>query len=142
MSYGTLPKIDLASIDLSAEERQIAERILNKGELRASKPTIRYSIVERTREIGGKSFTGKYREPDEIGGKAAYVWRNVAFSVSPIGKHQCLPVTADFDLPENDYHKRRALAKELDKLVDKIVAAVPKSQWHGIRRWSRAFGAA
>jgi hypothetical protein len=101
MSYGTLPKIDLASIDLSAEERQIAERILNKGELRASKPTIR-----------------------------------------PIGKHQCLPVTADFDLPENDYHKRRALAKELDKLVDKIVAAVPKSQWHGIRRWSRAFGAA
>ncbi len=123
--------IDLAAIDLTAEERQIAERILNKGALRASKPTIKWSTVERTKEIGGQSFTGKYREPDEIGGKAAYVWRNVAFTVSPIGKHHCMPITADFDLPENDYKKRRAMALELDQLVNKIVAAVPKNQWRG-----------
>lgn len=139
ISSSKMPAIDLSKIDLTAEERQIAERILNKGYLRASKPTIKYSKVTRP-----CSFTGKmkeYSEPDSIGGRAAYVWRMVAFTISPIGKHHCMPCTADFDLPcSGNYEERRALAKEMDELANKIIAAVPRDQHYGTKRWARAFG--
>lgn len=128
----SMPAIDLDACELTAEERQIAERIVNRGKLRASKPKIEYSTVERN----GR----KYRQPDEIGGRAAYVWRMVTFSISPIGQHHCMPCTADFDIPVDGYQERRAEAKRLDMLVDKIIASVPKTQHHGTMRWARALG--
>lgn len=128
-----MPAIDLGAIQLTSAERQIAERILNRGSLRASKPTIAYTTETNDRGI-------KVRQPDEIGGKAAYLWRMVAFTLSPISKHHCMPCTADFDLPERNYDSRRALAKELDALADRIIASVPKSEHYGTQRWARAFG--
>jgi len=129
----SMPKINLDNCNLTTEERVIAERILNKGQLRASKPAIKYTIKEQD------CYPRRIRVPDELGGKAAYVWRMVAFSISPKPQHQCMPMTADFDLP-GDYTETRELAKELDKLVDKIIASVPKSEWYGVRRWGQAFG--
>jgi heme exporter protein D len=128
-----MPKIDLTAVAMTAEERQIAERILNKGALRASKPAIAYTTYVNERGL-------KLRQPDDIGGKAAYVWRMVAFTLSPVAKHHCMPCTADFDLPERDYQLRRQMAKQLDTLVDRIIASVPKSQQHGTMRWARALG--
>lgn len=134
-----MPAIDLDAIELTAAERAIAERILNGGALRASKPKIVYTkaiVPCKYRPSGEKEIS----RPDELGGKAAYVWRMVAFTISPIGKHHCMPVTADFDLPEDDMAKRREMAKELDTLANKIIASVPRHQHHGTMRWARAFG--
>jgi hypothetical protein len=88
-------------------------RISNKGALRASKPR------------------------DD--GEAAYVWRMTAFLISPISQHQCMPVTADWDIKAS-YAERREITKRLDKVVDAIVDGVPKTQWHGVTRWGQAFG--
>lgn len=129
-----MPAIPLSH--LSADELAIAGAIIatkgkNKGLLRASKPKVEYTIVEKD----GR----KLRMPTLETGRAAYVWRMVAFQVSPIGQHHCLPILADFDLP-GSVEEARAEAKRLDVLVEKIVNAIPKSQWSGIHRWARALG--
>jgi hypothetical protein len=105
-------------------------------------------IINKVLKIGGvvRATKPKVIESNPITGKAAYVWRMVVFQVSPKPPHQCMPVTANFDLPAYDENGKwssvisRGMEKELDKLVNHIVDSVPKAQWHGINRWGRAFG--
>jgi hypothetical protein len=123
-----MPSVPVAG--LSDEAKRYAVAISNKGKLRASKPPIEYRIEVRD----GR----KIREP-VVGGGEAYVWRMVAFSISPISSHHCMPRTADFDIP-GMFDERRFEAKRLDAIVDEIVKAVPKSERHGILRWGRAYG--
>ena len=133
-----MPIVDLKKLqaELEPKEYSIARRIVgrqgkNKGRLRASKPPVN-------------------NELDPQSGKAAYVWRMVAFMTSPIPAHSCMPMTADWDLPVSSayigdtidltgkYTERRAMMAELDKLVDKIVATMPVSE--GALSWARGFG--
>jgi hypothetical protein len=126
-----MPRIDVDAVpDLSEKERAVvrlidATRGDDAGTLRRSKPAIKAN--------------------DPLTGLAAYVWRMVAFSVSPIRQHQCMPVTADFDLPdaelpagEHKFGARRELAKQWDVVVDKVIHCIPKSEWHGVRTWGHA----
>lgn len=114
------------------EYSRIVEIVVKySDEIRASKPKLNGQL-----------------DPDwYIKSKAAYVWRMVVFMVSKQRQHQCMPVCADFDLPAQDEKGKwscsiaREMAKELDQVVDVIVNAVPKSQWHGISRWGKALGA-
>jgi len=126
-----MPAVDMTQlvVTLTAPERTLVTRIVRpsavdnysgREQLRASKPK-----VDR-------------RDPES--GKAAYVWRMVVFMVSPRPRHHCMPVCAEFDLPERDYDRRRELVKELDALVDKIVDAVDPREWHGAIRWGQAYG--
>ncbi len=112
-----MPAIPMDTLSESA--RTYADLITVKGTLRASKPTV--------------------KRDSEITGSAAYVWRMVAFQVSPNPKHQCMPVCATFDLM-GEYEHRKYLAEELDLIVKEIVDAVPPQEWHGIIRWGQAFG--
>jgi hypothetical protein len=73
-------------------------------------------------------------------GEVMYVWRMVAFAISTNPKHHCLPMCADFDVRIADYRERLARTRELDLIADAIVDTVPPSLWHGVARWSRAFG--
>jgi hypothetical protein len=119
-----MPQINLAAADLSSEEYALCLPIVstkgkNKGALRASKPS--------------------------GNGDSAYIWRMVAFQISPIGQHHCLPMCADFDIEvpatvtrEERYEWRKNRAKELNAIADKLVNQIPKSEWHGIRRWKTA----
>lgn len=114
--------IDLTAANLNEEDMKIAEQIVKRnGQLYASKPK-------------------------KASGEAQYVWRMVVFMVSNKPAHQCIPVTAEFDLPdkywngENAHELRRARTKELDKLADAIIDTVPKHQWHGVMRWGHALG--
>lgn len=142
--YATMPIIDLNALreQVTDEEFAILRRCIatqgkNKGRLRASKPMV--------------------NRQDPLSGKAAYVWRNIAFLVSPVGQHQCIPVTAEWDLPIHvtlppvsdpaysdcalaKHEARRQMSKELDTLVDKVVNTIPKEEWYGVTRWARALG--
>jgi hypothetical protein len=123
-----MPEINLESLNLTSEEMEIAKLIIARGKLRATKPVVE-KIVE-----------GRYRvTKNRYQGYAYYVWRMVAFQVSPIASHWCMPVLADFDMVE-PYAERRAKCKELDKLCDKITNSIPKEKWYGILRWGRAMG--
>lgn len=115
-----MPKVNKNKVvAMTAEETELFNIVVKKdNSIRASKPKV-------------ISYTT---------GMAAYVWRMTVFMVSPKPAHQCMPVCADFDLDVKDFAARRALTKELDKLVDKIVNAVDKTEWHGISRWGRALG--
>lgn len=113
--------------DLTADEMLIFQCIQGRGgRLRASKPAI-----DKTNPITGK---------------AAYVWRLVAFMVSEKSQHHCVPVTADFDLPAYDEAGKwscrlaHQMADGLDPLIKKITNAIPLSQSHGAVRWGRALG--
>ena len=118
------PIIDISKLNLSGRDLEIAKKLLGRGSrLRTSKP--------------------------KDDGEAAYVWRMVAFQCSTNPQHWCMPMTADFDMPEeywdrNDIHgaakKRRARTEELKKIEDAIMENIPKSEWHGVRRWARALG--
>ena len=139
----TMPSFDTDNLrnTLSADDFAIYQGIIstqgkNKGCLRAAKPKV----------------------TDLQSAKVAYVWRMVAFQVSPIGQHHCLPFGADFDLrteyfvpgipaygqpgyrelTDQAWALRGALLKELDALADKIAKGVPAI---GIMRWGRALGA-
>jgi hypothetical protein len=122
MAHSVMPTINVAALmnELSREEFALVEPIIatqgkNAGRLRASKPS----------------------QCDE---RSMYIWRLVAFYVSPMRQHQCMPVTADFDLPGENYHERMMLAHKMDAIVDKVTDAIPMSEWHGIKRWGQAYG--
>jgi hypothetical protein len=121
-----MPRLNLSALEaildpaeLALAKRCIASRGANKGCLRASKPPV--------------------SSDDPESGKAAYLWRMIAFTASPKRQHQCLPICADFDLP-GSYEGRRFLARELDALADKVLETIPKSQHHGTHSWGKAFG--
>lgn len=116
----------------------IARRIVNSrnGELRASKPKVQEQVKVADDSIYG--YTYRHLTP-EAQGDAAYVWRMVAFMVSQNRQHQCMPVTAEFDLG-GTYTERMSRAKTLDALVDKIVKIVPMRECHGALRWGKALG--
>jgi hypothetical protein len=133
MHHREMPLIPLDH--LTDSEKALATRIIatkgkNKGRLRASKPEITTYIVE--------SKGRKYHESEEESGKAAYLWRMVAFSVSPLSQHHCIPIMADCDLPYFTVttEQHTAMRKEMDALADKITSAIPKAEWHGVRRWA------
>lgn len=112
---------------LTGENLKITDLVVKKdGSIRATKP--------------------KVDKLNPFTGKAAYVWRMVCFMVSPKPAHMYIPCTADFDLPAYDENGNwrspiaREMAKPLDEVVNVIVDAVKKSEWHGVHRWSRAFG--
>jgi len=109
-----MPRIDLYLLHttLSQEDYAIVRRIVNKWRLKASRPIIKSS--------------------DESA-YAAYVWRMVAFYVSPRTVHHCLPVSAFFYLPRGT---EKDLIKRLDRLVSKIIDTVPKDEWHGVKIWA------
>ena len=114
--------------DLEQEFGRVADLVLrgSTNQIRATKPKVSKD------------------NPDT--GYAAYVWRMVAFQVSPNGQHQCMPVTANFDLPAYDEDGQwrtaisRDMEKKMDMLVDCIVNCVPRHLHHGINRWGRALG--
>jgi hypothetical protein len=115
----TSAKIDFSKINLSGRDLEIAKACIGRdGGLRSSKPK---------------------------DGEAAYVWRMAAFTISTNPKHHCMPVTAEFDLPEQYWgpgrsDARHARIKELDVIEMALVDAVPKEQWYGVRRWAGALG--
>jgi hypothetical protein len=127
-----MPKVnkDAAKNKLAdnAEGLAILDILIKKdGTLRASKPKV---------------------TDDPITGKAAYVWRMACFMVSPKRQHQCMPCTADFDLPAINEETgkwgcaaAREMAKTLKPVEDAIVDSVDKSDWHGVIRWGQVFGA-
>ena len=110
-----MPKIDLDLVDLTPTERTLAQEIFKaNGTLYASKP--------------GKAS-----------GEGKYLWRMVAFGVSPHAKHHCLPVTAYFDLG-GEYSEVMDRSKELDDLATKLEQAVPVLERHGTMQWGRVLG--
>jgi len=139
-----MPRIDLVKLStlLSAEDMVLVKGIIatrgdNKGCLRASKPR-----VTRTEVTDLSSPYGSRIEKDEIEGKTAYVWRMVAFMISPKAAHHCMPCTVDFDLPLKSITgpEAKAMRSDLDRIVDVVVDSVPMSSWHGIRRWGNVYG--
>jgi hypothetical protein len=103
------------------QKEQIINKVFVRGKLRASKPKLK-------------------EETKFVDGCACYVWRMASFMVSNNSKLWCMPVTADFDIPEANYSVRKSIAKELDILVDAIVNMTPPAERHGVNRWARAYG--
>ena len=85
---------------------------------------------------------GRLRATKPKGGEETYVWRLIAFSLSPRPSHMCIPTTHDFGMWDQypDWDERTARTKELDKVVAAIVNTVPLTQQPGTMRWARAFG--
>ena len=114
--------------DFTPEEKEIINIVVKKnGEIRATKP--------------------KIDEENPTTGKAAYVWRKVVFMVSKKPAHNCMPITADFDLPAVDettgkwsYKDAMEMSKKLKGLEDAIIHSIPVDKWHGVNRWGRALG--
>ena len=140
----SMPKIDLVKLSgiLSEEDMILVKGIVatqgkNKGCLRASKPK-----VTRTRVVDSSSNYGYRVEVDPIEGQTAYVWRMVAFMISPKPAHHCMPCTVDFDLPVESIvgSEAKAMRAYLDWIVDVVVDSIPMNQWHGIRRWGNVLG--
>lgn len=132
--------------DMPVINIQTASQFMPGGVMTLDMIRIAQDVIRATKS---SPFVGSLRSSKPKNGEAAYVWRMVAFQVSPISQHQCMPVTADFDMParywdrkaDPDCHnKRRDRTKELDQLVDALVNTVNKRQWHGVHRWAHALG--
>jgi hypothetical protein len=118
-----MPFINIESLQVSEDDMKIVNLIHVNGRLKSSKPKM-----------------SKKHSDEMLVGMAAYVWRMVVFSLSMKREHQCMPVTADFDIPIRNYTERRELTKKLDVLADAVINTVPPTQWYGVHRWARALG--
>lgn len=101
------------------------------------------SILNQIFKNDGSLYKSK---PKKASGDAKYVWRMLAFYMSKNRQHQCMPVTADFDLETYDEngkwsanlaHKK---AKDLDEIVDSVLKTIKSSDLPGLNRWKKAFG--
>lgn len=131
---------DLQNGNFTQEKLEIAKGIFTRsGEFRASKP----KVVKKSVKVVADCFLGysyNYANKKEIiQGETAYVWRMVAFFISSNRQHQCMPVTAYFDL-NGTVKEQNKRAKELDVLVDKITKLVPLHKQSGTLNWGRALG--
>ena len=99
-------------------------------------------IVKQVFKNDGSLYKSK---PTKASGEAKYVWRMLAFYMSTNRQHQCMPVTADFDLETYDEngkwsanlaHKK---AKELDEVVNNVLKTIPNNNLPGLKRWKKAF---
>ena len=74
-------------------------------------------------------------------GHGDYVWRMLAFFLSPLPIHHHLPMNAPFyagtaeDGTLLNHDVWTQLQKALDVIVDEIMAVIPKKDWHGVQRW-------
>jgi len=126
---------DHAVTGIAAAMQIIATQGKNRGCLRASKPPMHETIVERVRY----DHTGRYRDSSLADCAAAQVWRYVAFEASPLGQHQCLPVMADFDAPfDMSAEESRRFAKWCQSVADVILTTIRDKP--GLNRWGRALG--
>lgn len=111
-----MPKIDMMALwrKLPASDMAIIRRIVKPKsfQLKGSRPKLHDSDESRY---------------------AAYVWRMVAFYVSPNSQHHCIPTTCFWWLPKGSDGK---VMQRLNGLVDKITATVPRQEWWGVRAWS------
>ena len=143
MKYNNqMPIISLDKLNLTQKQLELVQGIINSktGQLRASKPPTAIKVeFEDSAEFFGR-YLDYTSEADAKTGKTAYIWRMCVFFLSNQSSHQCMPVTADFDLPGKNMAERRIVAKELDIIVDAIINVIPLSQQPGTVRWGRAFG--
>jgi hypothetical protein len=133
-----------------------------------------YNIVSDCFVNRGGNVRLRSSRPNKAAGATQYIWRMIAFIVSPNPQHHCMPIGADFYILDSEYahrtdeyipqyrydsdretvanwsqktwdmmhrgEKRKKYVKEeLDPIVDIIVEIIPKNQWYGAKRWSKAF---
>jgi len=110
-----MPRIDLTVLwkKLSKDDMAIVRRIIREDTWR----------LRTTRPILRESNESRY---------AAYVWRMVAFLVSPNSKHHCMPTTCFWWLPKN---MDKTAMQRLNRLVDEITDTVPANEWWGCLAW-------
>ena len=117
-----MPTINLDTVEnLTKEERALVQQIL---------------------KANGTLYSSK---PKKAQGDAQYLWRMVAFGISPIQQHHCMPVMADFDIEvdkssSDRFDTMRSKAKVLDELAHRIEKSLPIAERHGTMAWGRALG--
>ena len=136
------PVIDPETLPMSEADKALVRGIVatrgeNKGRLRASCP----SMPKKVRVRDASSFSGwDYVYADQAGinaGRTAYIWRHVAFNVSPDSQHHCMPCTDIFYI--QDWTDKAEIAR-LDAIVDVVVKSIDPRLWYGVNRWGRALG--
>lgn len=120
---------------LEAAQAISATQGQNKGCLRAAKPKMHESVIERERF----SFTDEYRTYPLADCAAAQIWRYVAFEASPMGQHHCMPVMADFDCPfDMSAGERRQFADWCQSVAHIVLTTIKHKP--GLDRWGHALG--
>lgn len=121
-----MPRMNLDMVDMSTwtEDQKLAFSLIHKnGVLKVAKP-------KATKKVSDKMVVGM----------AAYMWRMLTFYTVNRHPYVCMPVTADWDIPQK-YDERRATVEILNVLVEQVLDnAIPKSEWKGIMRWGNALG--
>jgi hypothetical protein len=73
---------------------------------------------------------------------ANYIWRILCFDFCDFAPHNCMPVTANWDIrrafAELPLPKREAWIATLNEAVGQIEATIPADQHYGAIRWGRA----
>lgn len=117
--------------------RSITDQLLT-GMPRVDKSKLTRGAYFYASEITKPDGTLYASKPGKATPEGRYVWRMVVHMVSPRPAHQCMPVTAYFEL--GPYTEVKGLLDELDAIADQIIDAVPVEQWHGVKRWGRTLG--
>jgi len=96
-----------------------------------------YAIAEKCCATRGGEKRLRATKPKD--GVAAYVWRHVAFTVSPMPVHQCMPMTADFDIPDSAFaHRAETYQPRAETEADKkTLAGWDERTWNMMNRGAK-----
>lgn len=101
------------------------------------------NIAKQISKKDGTLYKSKPKK-DGVSGDCQYIWRHLVFYVSQNRQHQCMPVTASFDLETYDdngkWCSRLAMKreKELEPIIREILDNIPLHKQSGTIRWLKA----
>jgi hypothetical protein len=119
--------IDLDAAGLDLAQRRVAELTLKGGRLRPRMPPLRW-YEARDSESGAAV---RVTHPDDA--LAFYLWRILAWYLSPDPMLQGTPERPGRFLPGGRAQRERALAA-MELVARKILAGVPRGDWHAYNR--------
>lgn len=139
-----MPKMPKLPVDAMVADLDGREEKLVRAAFRGATDTLRATKPFRTIDYGADDALFK--------ACANYVWRMLCFDYAGFHPHNCMPVTADWDIGayyyrHPDYADRskrrdaeRSVRDALDALVKRVESVLPIMAQKGVMQWGRALG--
>jgi hypothetical protein len=103
---------------ITEDEFKLVQACLRQGRLKASQPNVKYKYVQ--------SGSLRIKRPEEQSGQVAYLWRAIAYHISPYKRDLACPPDYRMFLTDKN------TAERLNEIAEIVCKNVPKAYHYGL----------